>query len=143
MNLTAQRLRALRKREGLSQTEVARILGITRTAYNKYESGASAPSRKLRELAQLYHVSTDYILGEEDALAEKLREADERTSSHLRKYLNLSDEGKDIVDITLDAVYARESNDVSSTESSRPRVKNTAAAPKSPTAAGEAPTDRH
>lgn len=53
----------------------------------KYESGASAPSRKLRELAQLYHVSTDYILGEEDALAEKLREADERTSSHLRKYL--------------------------------------------------------
>ena len=75
MNLTAQRLRALRKREGLSQTEVARILGITRTAYNKYESGASAPSRKLRELAQLYHVSTDYILGEEDALAEKLREA--------------------------------------------------------------------
>ena len=53
MNLTAQRLRALRKREGLSQTEVARILGITRTAYNKYVSGASAPSRKLRELAQL------------------------------------------------------------------------------------------
>ena len=47
MNLTAQRLRALRKREGLSQTEVARILGITRTAYNKYESGASAPLRKL------------------------------------------------------------------------------------------------
>ena len=74
MNLTAQRLRALRKREGLSQTEVARNLGITRTAYNKFESGASAPSRKLRELAQLYHVSTDYILGEEDALAEKLRE---------------------------------------------------------------------
>ena len=143
MNLTAQRLRALRKRKGLSQTEVARILGITRTAYNKYESGASAPSRKLRELAQLYHVSTDYILGEEDALAEKLREADARTSSHLRKYLDLSDEGKDIVDITLDAVYARERNDVSSTESSRPRVKNTAAAPKSPTAAGDAPTDRH
>lgn len=143
MNLTAQRLRALRKRKGLSQTEVARILGITRTAYNKYESGASAPSRKLRELAQLYHVSTDYILGEEDALAEKLREADARTSSHLRKYLDLSDEGKDIVDITLDAVYARESNDVSSTESSRPRVKNTAAAPKSPTVAGKAPTDRH
>lgn len=94
MNLTAQRLRALRKRKGLSQTEVARILGITRTAYNKYESGASAPSRKLRELAQLYHVSTDYILGEEDALAEKLREADARTSSHLRKYLDLSDEGR-------------------------------------------------
>ena len=83
MNLTAQRLRALRKREGLSQTEVARILGITRTAYNKYESGASAPSRKLRELAQLYHVSTDYILGAEDALAgEAARSgcADERSS---------------------------------------------------------------
>lgn len=143
MNLTAQRLRALRKREGLSQTEVARILGITRTAYNKYESDASAPSRKLRELAQLYHVSTDYILGEEDALAEKLREADAQTSNHLRKYLDLSDEGKDIVDITLDAVYARESDNVPLTKRSRPRVKKAAAAPEGPTDAGKAPTDRH
>lgn len=143
MDITARRLRELRKAKHMSQTDVANHLGITRTAYNKYESGASAPSRKLRELAQLYHVSTDYILGEEDALTEKLREADARTSSHLRKHLDLSDEGKDIVDITLDAVYARESNDVSSTESPRPRVKNTAAAPKSPTVAGEAPTDRH
>ena len=84
-----------------------------------------------------------FTVSHTDALTEKLREADARTSGHLRKYLDLSDEGKDIVDITLDAVYARESNDVSSTESSRPRVKNTAAAPKSPTVAGEAPTDRH
>lgn len=142
MNLTAQRLRALRKRKGLSQMDVARILGITRTAYNKYESGASAPSRKLRELAQLYQVSTDYILGEENALAAKLREADARTSSHLHKYLDLSDEGKDIVDITLDAVYARESADASLPEGSRPCAKRKAAAPKSSAAASDSPADR-
>lgn len=60
MNVTALRLRMLRKEKHLSQQQVADALGITRTAYNKYESGVTAPSRKLRELMDLFGVSADY-----------------------------------------------------------------------------------
>ena len=109
MDITARRLRELRKAKHMSQTEVANHLGITRTAYNKYESGVIKPVRKLSELAELYGVSTDYILGrEESRLAQSLRNMSTKSSSQLQKYLELSDTGKDIVDITLDAVYERE-----------------------------------
>ena len=66
MNMTAIRLRKLRKGEKLSQGEVAQKLGISRTAYVKYETGESRPVRKLNELSHLFHVSADYIMGMSD-----------------------------------------------------------------------------
>lgn len=60
---TAEILKSLRKQHGLSQQEVADKLGIDRTTYVKYESGSSKPVRKLSELAALFGVTTDYLLG--------------------------------------------------------------------------------
>lgn len=45
------------------------MLGIGRTTYLKYESGENKPSRKLKELASLFGVTTDYLLGRDDAPA--------------------------------------------------------------------------
>ena len=109
MDITACRLRELRKTKQMSQEDMAKYLGITRTAYNKYESGVIQPTRKLRELSALFGVSTDYLLGhEESSLETQIRTMDQRSGTQLQKYLNLSESGKDIVDITLDAVYERE-----------------------------------
>lgn len=58
-----ERLKALRKERGYSQEDVAKMLGIGRTTYLKYESGENKPSRKLKELASLFGVTTDYLLG--------------------------------------------------------------------------------
>ena len=107
MNVTALRLRMLRKEKHLSQQQVADALGITRTAYNKYESGVITPSRRLSALCDLYGVSADYLLGK-DADAPDTKPDDTRIEGQLRKYLGLSDAGRGIVDITLDAVYQRE-----------------------------------
>ena len=63
MSITGQRLRLLRAERKWSQEAVAKKLGISRTAYNKYENGAIHPVRKLKELADLFGVSADYILG--------------------------------------------------------------------------------
>lgn len=60
---TAEILKSLREQHGLSQQEVADKLGIDRTTYVKYESGSSKPVRKLSELAALFGVTTDYLLG--------------------------------------------------------------------------------
>ena len=62
--VTGDRLRALRQELGLSQEEVAKKIGVSRPAYVNYEQGKSRPVRKLQELANLFDVTTDYILGE-------------------------------------------------------------------------------
>lgn len=63
MSLTSERLRTLREKKGLSQGEVAKLLGISRPAYVKYETGKSKPVRKIKELCTLFNVSSDYLLG--------------------------------------------------------------------------------
>lgn len=109
LTITSSRLRALRDAKGMSQDEVAKYLGITRTAYNKYEAGVIYPVRNVKELATLFHVTTDYILGyPESPLEVQVRQADAHTRKQVGKYLALSKRGQDIVDVTLDAVYQRE-----------------------------------
>ena len=66
MTITGQRLRALREKRGQSQEEIAKLIGVGRTTYLKYESGENKPTRKLKELAALFNVSTDYIMGVSD-----------------------------------------------------------------------------
>lgn len=57
------RLKELRIAKGLKQEEVAKILGIGRTAYGAYELGDNTPpTDKLLTLAEFYGVSLDYIL---------------------------------------------------------------------------------
>lgn len=61
-----QRLRELRAQTGKKQKELAEALGIDRTTYAKYESGQNEPSfEMLRALAAYFHVTTDYLLGQE------------------------------------------------------------------------------
>ena len=52
MNITALRLRSLREKKGLSQRDVAQMIGITRAAYNKYECGVSRPVRVSPEMGK-------------------------------------------------------------------------------------------
>lgn len=48
----------------MTQTELAKLLGITRSSVNAWELGISIPSTQyVVELAMLFKVSTDYLLG--------------------------------------------------------------------------------
>ena len=60
-------LKQLRTSKKLLQKDVAALLGIDRTTYAKYESGASEPNYEtLLKLAEIFGVSTDYILGRDE-----------------------------------------------------------------------------
>lgn len=62
-----KKLKQLRKDKGLSQKEVASIIGVTISAYSNYEQGIREPSYDiLIKLAKFYDVTTDYLLGLED-----------------------------------------------------------------------------
>lgn len=59
-----RRLRDLREDQDLTQTQVARLLGIRQTVYSRYERGfQNLPLEHLLFLADYYKVSTDYLLG--------------------------------------------------------------------------------
>lgn len=60
----AKRLIQLREKNNLSQSAVARQIGVTPALISAYEKQERKPSiDKLIALADIYHVSTDYILG--------------------------------------------------------------------------------
>ena len=61
------RLKALRGKR-YTQAEMARLLGVGRTTYTKYENGDICMSAEvLSRLSKLFDVSIDYILGDDRA----------------------------------------------------------------------------
>lgn len=64
--MTADRIKALREARGWTQAELARRMNITRNGVNSWEQGLSMPSPAcLVDLAKLFSISTDYLLGVE------------------------------------------------------------------------------
>ncbi len=58
------RIRDLREDKDLSQTKLAKILGMSQTGYSKYETGENdVPTSILIRLAEFHDTSVDYILG--------------------------------------------------------------------------------
>lgn len=59
----AERLQKLRRKAGYSQEQTAELLGISRQAVSKWESGQGKPDLdNLIRLTEIYNTSADYIL---------------------------------------------------------------------------------
>ena len=64
--MVADRIKLLREKGGVTQAALAKQLGITRSSVNAWEMGISVPSTQyIVELARIFGVSTDYLLGVE------------------------------------------------------------------------------
>lgn len=64
----ASRLRQLRRQCGITQKEIAQSMNIDRSTYAYYETDKTNPDlNTLRRLALIFQVSTDYLLGIDDA----------------------------------------------------------------------------
>lgn len=64
MNETIKQLRISR---GYNQVEFARILGVTKQCVSNWENDNVIPSiEMLVKIADVFHVTTDYILGRSD-----------------------------------------------------------------------------
>ena len=61
--MIADRIKLLRQENDMTQSDLARILGITRSSVNAWEMGISVPSTQyIIEMSRIFHVSTDYIM---------------------------------------------------------------------------------
>ena len=59
-----ENIRSLRIDNGLTQKQVAQMLGISQNTYSQYEVGVlNYPVDAIVKLADYYGVSTDYLLG--------------------------------------------------------------------------------
>lgn len=57
------RIRKIRKSRGISQSELARLIGINQTQYNRYETGRTKiPSDIILRIAQELGTTVDYLL---------------------------------------------------------------------------------
>ena len=62
-----QRIKDLREDHDLTQMTISKKLKISQRTYSYYETGGrSIPTDIICDLADLYHTSTDYILGMTD-----------------------------------------------------------------------------
>ncbi len=67
MEIISKRLIELRKELGLSQTKLAKELGVSQDTISLWERNKSYPDAEMIiKLAKFYKVSSDYILGLED-----------------------------------------------------------------------------
>lgn len=58
------RLKELRLAKGLTQSEVAKVIGYSSLSYARYEKGEREPDiGTLCKLADYFEVSVDYLLG--------------------------------------------------------------------------------
>ena len=65
--LNKERLLLCRKELGITQTEAAKLIGITQPAYQRYEAGTRIPSLQvLKEIASAFNTSVSYLTGESD-----------------------------------------------------------------------------
>lgn len=82
--MLGDRLRAIRKEYGLTQQNIADVLGVDRTTYTVYEGGSITPSpATLVKLSQIYNVTVGYLIGVEENHPELRKIPDEKQEKKL------------------------------------------------------------
>lgn len=76
------RLRELRVSKGLRQEQVAKLIGVNKSAISTYENDSRQPSYEiLVRLATLYRVTTDYLLGQSNSRAVDISDLSEQEAA--------------------------------------------------------------
>ena len=89
--MISENIKRLRENAGLSQAALARKLGVTRASVNAWEMELSAPTAQyLIALAQIFHTTTDDILGlepQEQIVLRDMNEQEKRLVYDLVSYI--------------------------------------------------------
>lgn len=112
MTTIGDRIKERRLELDMSQDELARLVGYkSRSSINKIESdGRLLPQRKIMEIANALNTTPAYIMGweesnETEAPSVPLTQQEE---THIKKYRQLSDVRRYVVDEVLDAQYQKQ-----------------------------------
>ena len=102
------RIKEARERMGLTQTELGALIGVTGSAITNYEKETSHPKEQIiYKLMETLNVDANYLF--QDAVKIKAKQNDVTLAEydHIKKYRDLDDHGKEMVDFTLTKEWER------------------------------------
>lgn len=75
--MIGQTIRDLRKLKKMSQSELAKVVGVSQTTVTAWETGKAEPSSSaISSLADYFNVTTDYLLGRPEKKDDNTKTAD-------------------------------------------------------------------
>lgn len=97
-----ERLTFIRKRKGLSQADIGKMIGINGDAYGRYERDEVKPNIDMAtKISNALNVSLDYLVGKTDL------ELDDIALKKIEAVSSMSDEDKNHVFTLIDAFIAK------------------------------------
>lgn len=89
------RIMELRKKTGMTQADLARRMHLTRSSINSWEQEITCPSiDSLCSLAQIFHVSVDYLVGLSGKMTINIEPYSEREKKLILDLLQYFDESR-------------------------------------------------
>ena len=84
-----ERIKRLRTAHGYNQVEFARLVGVTKQCVSNWENDNVIPSiEMLIKMADIFHVTTDYILGRDERAYIDVSNLSFEQRSHLSLLIN-------------------------------------------------------
>lgn len=114
-----ERIKQLRKEKGMTQTDLAQTLNVTKGTVSTWETNSRTPSfDTLNALSDLFERRLDYIMGRSDDAAPTTQSADDLEdlalsqveadlTEYALKYARLDQYGRDAVEAIIRAEYNR------------------------------------
>ena len=104
----AKKIVQLRKEHNLTQKELASIVGVHFSHMSRYERGISLPSIDVvKKLAQMFHVSADYLLFDESQATVRAQVADQELLQQFERISHMSEREKAAVKTILEAMILK------------------------------------
>ena len=98
--MIGQRIRDLRKQKRMSQTELAKSAGVSQTTVTAWETGKAEPSSSaVARLADIFNVTTDYLLGRPNKQETKKDDVEQSDDDVIMTWRGkpLSDEDRELI----------------------------------------------
>ena len=122
MAATADRIKQLRKKKGVSQSELAEAIGVKTNTVSTWERGTRKPDvEALNLLSEYFEVSFEYLLGNSDKEDAKLSQKEldsydlsakaDEIKVAMELLCRLSDKSRKIVEELIASIYRTENRD--------------------------------
>ena len=102
------KIKQLRKKRGLSQTELAEKIGIASAHLSRLETGKFQPSIDvLKKLSETLQVSADYLLSAQELPSLELKLEDQSLAERIRLLNSLDGKDKETIIHLIDAILTK------------------------------------
>ena len=104
-----KKLQQLRKEKKWTQDVLGELAGIHGRSIGKYEADMSFPTRKiLKKLADIFGVSIDYFLVEEENTLASIPIRDKRLVKYFMEVDRMDDEAKEVIISVIEGMIAKQ-----------------------------------